>query len=129
MTDQTKRASAAPAGMRTTAPAGFRVSPDHIDSKPGEGLRMWRRPVADDPNKPKETGVVRSGRSVHVGTEEKHLVGRDPVTGAEVYAAAQIFFGPGQTVTLPRSEIIRLRGLGFLVDPDDEPVFTSGPLS
>ena len=89
---------------------------------------MLRRP-APDPNEPKETAVVRRGRSVHVGTDEKHMVGTDPIKGEPIYACVQEFFGPGQSVTLARSEIARLRGLGFLEDDDAAPAFTSGPLS
>lgn len=131
MTDQTNKRPAAARAMHTSAPAGFRVSPDRVldSANLHEGVRMLRRP-APDPNEPKETAIVRAGRSVHCGSEEKHLVGRDPVTGAEVHACVQEIFGPGQMVTLPRSEIARLRGLGFLEEEgDDEPVFTSGPLS
>ena len=117
--------------MHTSAPAGFRVSPDKVldSTSLHEGVRMLRRPPVD-PNEPKETGIVRSGRSVHCGSEEKHMVGTDPIKGEPVYACVQEIFGPGQTVTLPRSEIRRLIGLGFLEDPDgDSAAFMSGPLS
>ena len=109
MSDSNRR-PAATASAQTSAAAGFKVHPDHLDAKRGEGIRMLRRP-APDPNEPKETAVVRRGRSVHVGTDEKHMVGTDPIKGEPIYACVQEFFGPGQSVTLARSEIARLRGL------------------
>jgi hypothetical protein len=119
MSEQTKRAPAAAAATR--APAGFKVNPDHIDAKPGEGVRSLRRP-APDPNEPTETGIVARGRSVHCGgtDDEKHMVGMHPISGEPIYVPVQTQFGPGMTVTLPRSEIARLREMGFLEDSSDD---------
>jgi hypothetical protein len=129
MSEQTnKRAPAATAGMRTTAPAGFRVSPDHIDSQRGDGVRALR-PVEPDPDEPREFAVVARGRSVDAPTEQRRAVGYDPVKGEQLYAAVQRRFMPGETIELPVSEIRRLRELGFLIAPDAAPIFTSGRLS
>jgi hypothetical protein len=88
------------------------------------------RPVEPDPDEPRDLATVRTGRSVDVPDPiEKRAVGYDRDTGKPIYAAVQHRYGPGQQVELPVSEIRRLRGLGFLVDPNDAPVFTSDPLS
>ena len=129
MVDQQTRQPAAVASMQTTAAAGFKVHPDHLDAKPGDGVRALR-PAEPDPDEPRELATVRPGRSVDVPDSiEKRAVGYDRDTGKSIYAAVQHRYGPGQQVELPVSEIRRLRGLGFLVDPNDAPVFTSDPLS
>ena len=126
--DQTTRRPAV-ASMQTSAAAGFKVHPDHLDAKRGDGVRALR-PVEPDPDEPRELATVRMGRSVDVPDPvEKRAVGYDRDSGAMIFAAVQHRYGPGQQVELPVSEIRRLRGLGFLVDPSGEPVFTSGPLS
>ena len=125
MTEQTTKRPAA--AMRSTAPAGFRVSPDHIDNT-GDGIRNLR-PAEPDPDEPREFAIVARGRSIDAPTEQRRAVGYDPVKGEQLYAAVQRRYGPGERIELPISEIRRLRELGFLVDPDAAPVFTSGPLS
>ena len=87
-------------------------------------------PYEPDPNEPRELATVARSRSIDVpGPVEKRAVGYDRDSGAMIYAAVQKRYGPGQQVELTVRECRRLRGLGFLVSPDDEPVFTNGPLS
>ena len=126
MTEHTTKRPAA--AMRSTAPAGFRVSPDHIDNIGGDGIRNLR-PAEPDPDEPRELATVARGRSIDAPTEQRRAVGYDPVKGEQLYAAVQRRFMPGETIELPVAEIRRLRELGFLVDSDAAPVFTSGPLS
>jgi len=96
MNEQTnKRAPAATAGMRTTAPAGFRMHPDHIDSQRGDGVRALR-PAEIDPDEPRELATVRNGRSVDVPDPvEKRAVGYDRDTGQPIYAPVHKRHGPG----------------------------------
>lgn len=129
MSDPSNRRPAASASAQTSAAAGFKVHPDHIDAKRGDGVRALR-PVEPDPNEPRELATVARGRQVHVPTDQKRAVGYDRDSGEMIYAAVQRHYMPGEQVELPISEIRRLRGLGFLeAEGGDLPTFMSGPLS
>jgi hypothetical protein len=65
-----------------------------------------------------ETGIVADGHTVDVPTGEKVVCGFDAVFARSVFRSVCKSFRPGETVTLPRSEIRRLQQLGFIVDPD-----------
>jgi hypothetical protein len=67
---------------------------------------------------PTATGIVSSGHSVHVCTGEKIACGYDAMLARPVYRQAFDVAGPGETVTLPKSEIARLLAAGFLINPD-----------
>jgi hypothetical protein len=49
---------------------------------------------------------------------QRRVVGYDRETQKSVYGPVLQAFGPGQQVRLPRSEVVRLRQLGFLIDPN-----------
>lgn len=70
---------------------------------------------------PTEIATVARGRSVDVPSGERRKVGHDPVTGEAIFAAVQRRYAEGQQVELPRSQITRLRELGFLTDPAAAP--------
>lgn len=71
-------------------------------------------------------GVVARGHTVRVPhPTETTIVGINQETGKPIRAPKVTDYGPGQEVTLPRSELKRLRELGHIVDPEkiagDEP--------
>lgn len=73
----------------------------------------------DDPPVEMDTGIVAHGRTVEAPIPGKRkFVGYDRDTGQKVYGPVYQTFGPNKTVMLPKDEIIRLRILGFLIDPD-----------
>jgi hypothetical protein len=75
----------------------------------------------EDPAEPTETGIVAPGRTVEAPViGKKKFVGFDKQTGVRVYGPLLNRFGPNQSVTLPVSEITRLRELGFLLDPNKQ---------
>ena len=100
-----------------------RVHPEH-DPRAFAGVR--RVPSgAPAPDQPHEVGTVAAGRSVDIVVEgDRVQCGFDKDAGVPVYRCAQRRALPGERVELPRSEIARLRGLGFLVDPSAAPVPT-----
>lgn len=64
-------------------------------------------------------GVVARGRTVQVPhPTEMIIVGTNPETGVPIRAPRRVEYGPGQEVTLTKSEINNLRSTGFLIDPD-----------
>jgi hypothetical protein len=71
-----------------------------------------------------EKATVARGRTVCVPDLSKPSVfaGREPDTHRELFAPGLRDIGPGEEVELPRDEVRRLRGLGFLVDPDAKEV-------
>jgi hypothetical protein len=89
--------------------------------------------MADDKSKAASaagtgTGVVARGRTV-IGPHptETETFGNGP-DGKPIVRPVHTTFNPGDTVTLPAGEIARLRGLGFLVDPDGSgPAVDIGP--
>lgn len=89
-------------------------------SKSGDGVRILSMAPLDDPNEPLASAIVRRGRSVHAPIEgaERERIGYDVAGGQYVFRQPQQLFGPGETVTLKRSEIRRLRELGCFEDDD-----------
>jgi hypothetical protein len=69
---------------------------------------------------PMERAIVARGRTVTVPdpTKPPAFVGRQIDTNVELFAPATRDFGPGEEVELPRDEVRRLRGFGYLVDSD-----------
>lgn len=98
-----------------------RVHPDHLNAGPGDGVRRVPPEMPDD-NEPREVGVVAAGRCIDVPTDEIELSGYDREGQREIYRRVQKRHLPGESVELPKSEIARLRGLGFLVDPSAAPL-------
>lgn len=56
---------------------------------------------------------VWSRRRIHAPTGERVVTGYSQ-DGAEVFRPVLGFYGPGSQVTLPATEVARLRALGFL---------------
>jgi hypothetical protein len=115
--------------LHTTKPAPDfanlkRIDPDRIHAPPPLPPLQEQEPDLG----PMGTAKVARGRTVHVPTGVKHVVGSRPydagggtvvhrdITAVEFHSA-----GPGETVTLPVSEIERLTTLGFLQPIDDQP--------
>jgi hypothetical protein len=63
---------------------------------------------------PTATAIVARGRTVHAPTGQKRVIGYDAVLRTEIYCPFLEMYGPGSEVTLPVTEIARLRALGFL---------------
>lgn len=98
----------------------MRVHPEHFLSL--DRAQSVRRVLSAEPadDEPKKRAIVARGRCVDVALAEQRAVcGSDQ--GRDVMRARQIRYGPGEEVELPASEVARLRGLGFLVDPDGAP--------
>jgi hypothetical protein len=77
-----------------------------------------------------ERAVVSRGRTVCVPDPSVTVfTGREPDgEHKERFAPGLREIGPGNEVELPRSEVLRLRKLGFLVDPDAAEIPTAeGP--
>jgi hypothetical protein len=69
-----------------------------------------------------ERGTVARGRTVSIPhPTEKRIVGRN-LDGKEIVGAPLVNFGPGREVTLPADEIVSLRKLGYLIDPEQSPI-------
>ncbi len=73
-------------------------------------------------------GTVARGHTIDIPTGERRMIGYDRVTGAPVFTSVIRKAGPGEEVTLVRSEIDRLRRAGFLVDPNKIVTFSSAEL-
>jgi hypothetical protein len=88
--------------------------------------------IEQDPGPMGQAKVAR-GRTVHVPTGIRKVIGSKgyEVNGAVVYRdVTQEEFNvanPGDTVTLPQTEIDRLMELGFLQSIDDHPAKVSRP--
>jgi hypothetical protein len=69
---------------------------------------------------PMERATVARGRTVIVPdpTKPPTFIGREFETHREIFAPGTREIGPGEEVELPRDEVRRLRGFGYLVDPD-----------
>jgi hypothetical protein len=108
-----------PPAAATRAPAGFRMSPDHVDNKnPSDGVR--RLPY-EAPSGPLVRCVVARGRTVEAPDPvEKHVVGYDANEKKYGEAAVCRRYGPGESLMLSESEADRIRLLGFIEDKDDE---------
>jgi len=94
-----------------------RVDPDLVLS--GKPAPPSPAPDENTANEATAIGIVARGRTLHLPIPgERRSVGWDPNEKKTVYAAVTRGHGPGERVELPVSEIKRLQGLGFLVDPD-----------
>lgn len=64
-------------------------------------------------------GVVARGHTVaQPHPTEKRILGANPETGLPIYGSKMLEFGPGQEVTMPESELVSLRALGYFIDPN-----------
>jgi hypothetical protein len=108
---------------RKPAPAiPIRVHPDVVMAPPhSDDAEPMPEPDAAHPEET-ATGIVASGHSVHVSTGEKIACGYDAMLARPVYRQAFTVAGPGEVVTLPKSEVAKLMAAGFLVDPDRLPI-------
>jgi hypothetical protein len=95
----------------------IKVHPDLMMGSPPQPSAAMPEPEAAAPEET-SVGVVASGHSVHVNTGEKIACGYDAVLSRTVFRSAFVVVGPGEQVTLPKSEIQKLMTAGFLVDPD-----------
>ena len=95
-----------------------RTNPDHLESRPGDGIR--RLPYRP-PSGPLVSCTVARGRTVEapIPDGEKIIAGFDTVKGEYTYAVPCQRFGPGETLMLPESEARRILALGFIEDLDD----------
>ena len=105
-----------------------RTNPDHLDSRPGDGIR--RLPYRP-PSGPLVSCTVARGRTVEapIPDGEKIIAGFDSVKGEYAYAVPCQRFGPGEVVMLQKSEADRIRLLGFLEDEHGDQADTSGTVS
>jgi len=108
---------------------GTRVHPDSAEDQQDRRVKALQRTYGDVDV---ETGraTVERGRTIECAVEidkslsieeqvnrgQKRFVGYDK-EGRSIYGPVYTYFGPGQEVVLPISEIARLKELGFLVDP------------
>jgi hypothetical protein len=67
------------------------------------------------------TATVAPRKTVYVGAEKKTIWDADSKRDVPQVKASQPK-GPGEQIELPEDEIIRLRKLGFLTDPDAEQI-------
>jgi hypothetical protein len=94
----------------------IKVHPDLMMGSPPQPSNAAPEPEAAAPEET-ATGIVAGGHSIHVCTGEKIACGYDAVLSRTVFRSAFTVAGPGETVTLPKSEIEKLLAAGFLVDP------------
>jgi hypothetical protein len=107
MTDQTNKSK------RRQRQRKIDTEPQQVEVEPVAAAAP--APVGNDPL---ESGVVSDGRSVHIPVPGQQTpCGYDMKESKTVFRSVFEVFGPGETVTLPRSEIARLKNLGFLRDP------------
>ncbi len=105
--------------------------------KPGPAMQMRIAPDAAPPNRAAptaaetlpdtepeamQTGVVARGRCLELADpsqplRERHSCGEGGIINTATFQPCRRFM-PGEEVTLPGSEIERLRALGYLVDPN-----------
>ena len=71
--------------------------------------------------------TVARGHTVEIPDEnaEKQIAGYSMIDQKYIYRQPTRRYGPGATVTLPQSEVSRLTGLGFLVDPTSTEIAVS----
>jgi hypothetical protein len=99
----------------------FRVHPDTVMDQPTK-LTI----EADDAELVEKTttGIVASGHSIHINIGKVQR-GYDAMLGKPVFRQEFCTIGPGQEITLSKSQIEKLMAAGFLVNPDrvisDEP--------
>jgi hypothetical protein len=98
---------------RKPAPT-FRVHPDTVMAQPTKLMIE-----ADDAELVEKTatGIVASGHSIHINVGKVQR-GYDAMLGKPVFRQEFCTIGPGEEITLPKSQIERLMAAGFLVNPD-----------
>lgn len=105
-------------GNLTGGSHNTRVHPDSASEIAEKRLKALK--LANNVQEDTEMGTatVAKGRTVHCPAPgETAFVAYDK-EGEPVFGPVLKYFGPDETVELPVREIIRLRGLGFLTDPD-----------
>ncbi len=90
-----------------------KIDPDIVLGAP----RQAAPPASAAPKEQTAIGIVARGRSVEIPTGERRIVGYDGKNHCDVSGALVKRYGPGARVELPISELKRLQGLGFIVDP------------
>jgi hypothetical protein len=87
---------------------------------PDHEAQPMKQPIQTDEQM--SSAKVAAGRSVHIPTGERRVVGSRPwqtadgsILHIDVYAGEFRNAGPGEVVTLPQAEINRMISLGFLV--------------
>jgi hypothetical protein len=96
----------------------IRIHPDTILAAP-QPNEVTLEPEPDAAHLEEEetaTGIVSGGHSIHVNTGQRIACGYDAVLSRTVFRSAFTVAGPGETVTLAKSEIEKLMAAGFLVD-------------
>ena len=73
--------------------------------------------------------TLARGRCIEAVIEgaDKEIAGYDVNMRKYVYPSQCPRYMPGEVVTLPASEVRRLRQLGFLLDEDAPPIERTGP--
>ena len=96
---------------------GTRVHPDSAEEQQEKREKAMQMAYG---NEDQEMGraTVAPGRSVHCPVPGKKEFFKYDKDGNAVYRPVSRSYGPNEVVTLPLEEIDRLRGLGFLLDPD-----------
>jgi hypothetical protein len=123
MSDQKKAATS----LRGSSSYPARLHPDDLESFGPNAARQ--SPLLPDESEPLESATVARGRSVDMPSPgaKQEQTGFDLAEKRPVFRLPQTRYGPGQVVKLPRSEVRRLRALGFLVDPDAKAVAVTAP--
>jgi len=121
VSDETKSKRVSASGSRSTDVMFQRSQhPDSLTAKPSD---YARRLAPAEATGPLTKAVVRDGVTLHAPhPTERACVGFDLEKGENVFVPRTIAYGPGCEVFLPFSEVQRLIGLRFLVDPDAEPI-------
>lgn len=100
--------------MPQALPTRPTVDPDAEWRAPGGRPHPVQEP---DESEPLETGVVNRGHCISLPDPDQPrvLIGYDKKGAARFIAAPRLAL-PGETVTLLRSELKRMKRLGFIVD-------------
>lgn len=118
-----------PEKMLPATPAAAIAAAQAAQAAPDAPARA--APPAEQVDEPTANAIVARGRSVHAPTGRKLSVGSVPLpqtspigppTFTGVTSSECRSYGPGESVTLPLSEIARLRASGFLLSESGEVV-------
>ena len=77
-----------------------------------------------------ERAVVRPGRTIIAPdpAAPKVFGGRRGQTFEEMFVPATVEYGPNSEVELPHDEVVRLRELGYLIDPNARVIPAAGEI-
>jgi hypothetical protein len=103
-------------------PMQMRVAPDAAPRRVAPTAAETVPPLPDTEPEAMQTGTVARGRCLELPDpsqplRERHSCGEGGIINTATFQPCRRFM-PGEEVTLPGSEIERLRALGYLIDPD-----------